>query len=59
MTDWIKVKDRLPKINIAVKTKIEDSDGILNIQTLIYWKNLWWLSDRSMYVYFIPTHWHY
>ena len=59
MTEWIKVKDRLPKIDIAVKTKVDDNKGIRNIQTLIYWKNLWWFPDRSMYVYYTPTHWHY
>ncbi len=51
MTDWIKVKDRLPKIDIAVKTKIEDSQGIRNIQTLVYCNKFGWLSDRSISVY--------
>ncbi len=51
MTEWIKVKDRLPKIDIAVKTKIEDSQDICNIQTLIYCKKFEWLSDRSISVY--------
>lgn len=24
---------------------------------LIFERRLWWLPDRAMYVYFVPTHW--
>lgn len=26
-------------------------------RTLRYDRDLWWLPDKSMYVYFTPTHW--
>ena len=56
---WIKVSDELPPEGIAVKTKVSDFDGIRNLQTLIYSRNLWWILDMSMYVYYTPTHWGY
>ena len=40
-----------------VLTKIHDRDGERNIQKLMRCRYLWWLEDRSMYVYYTPTHW--
>lgn len=28
-----------------------------DVRPLIFAATLWWLPDRSMYVYFTPTHW--
>jgi hypothetical protein len=39
-------------------TKIADEQGERNVQKLVRSRHLWWLPDRSMYVYYTPTHWH-
>lgn len=54
---WIKVADMLPAQNKVVETKIDNQDGIRNIQDLKFSSNLWWLPNGSMYVYYTPTHW--
>ena len=54
---WIIVNEKLPDEKLEVETKIDDKNGIRNIQNLIYEKNLWWFPDFSMYVYYRPTHW--
>lgn len=40
---------------VLVMTKIDDSDGVRNEQTLIKQGHLWFSGD--MYVYYRPTHW--
>ncbi len=55
--DWIEVKVKKPPENQVVQTKIDDGDGVRNVQDLIYSRNLWWFPDKSMYVYYTPTHW--
>lgn len=59
MNNWIKVSDCKPDINKIVETKIDDDKGLRNECNLIYFGNLWWLTDKSMYVYYTPTHWRY
>lgn len=59
MTKWLKISEVRPPENVIVKTKIDDSNGERNIQNLILIKNLWWFDDKSMYVYYSPTHWVY
>jgi hypothetical protein len=54
---WIRTLDKLPQENIIVETKILDIDGYRNKARLIFYKNLWWFEDKSMYVYYRPTHW--
>ncbi len=58
-TDWISVKEQMPPTAKIVETKVDDGKWVRNIQKLIYDRNLWWLSDYSMYVYYNPTHWRY
>jgi hypothetical protein len=41
----------------ACWTKIEDQNGTRNVQKLRRDKNLYWMPDGSMYVYYTPTHW--
>ena len=41
----------------VVLTKIDDRDGERNVQKLIKYRNLWFFPDKSMYVYYTPTHW--
>ena len=57
MKMWISLSRRLPPENVKLETKIVDSKRVRNKQTLIYSKNLFWLPDMSMYVYYTPTHW--
>lgn len=40
-----------------VETKIDDADGVRNVQPLRRTGRLWWMPDGSMYVYYTPTHW--
>lgn len=57
MNDWIDCKKRLPENDLVVETKIDDGDGVRNVQDLKRKNNLWFFSDGSMYVYYTPTHW--
>ncbi len=57
MADWIEVEAQKPPENQIVQTKIDDEKGVRNEAKLIYSNGLWWLSDKSMYVYYTPTHW--
>lgn len=54
---WIDIKSKLPPEGKVVMTKIEDKNGERNKQPLKRIKNLWFLPDGSVYVYYIPTHW--
>ena len=40
-----------------VWTKIDDGDGVRNVQQLQRRGRLWFTSDGGMYVYYTPTHW--
>lgn len=55
--NWIATSERLPPENQIVDTKIEDEKGRRNEDRLVFSNNLWWLPDKSMYVYYSPTHW--
>ncbi len=57
MPHWIETETRKPPTGVAVETKIDDRAGCRNEQRLVFDRNLWWLKDRSMYVYYTPTHW--
>lgn len=53
--DWQDI--RLAPADEIVETKIDDDDGVRNVQALKRLGNLWWYPDGSMYVYYTPTHW--
>lgn len=61
MSDWQTI-DSAP-LGVVVDTKIDDADGVRNEQHLIASKRdpscrvMWFFPDRSMYVYYTPTHW--
>lgn len=57
--EWIKTTEELPPENLIVETKIDDEKGCRSQQKLYRYKNLWFLADGSMYVYYMPTHWRY
>jgi hypothetical protein len=54
---WIRCDRQMPPDNVVVDTKIDDGNGVGNVQHLIKIGNLWWTSDKKMYVYYRPTHW--
>jgi len=58
MAEWKKISEETPPEGKAIKTKIEDADGVRNEQYLIKKGNLWWTADMKMYVYYTPTHWY-
>lgn len=55
MSDW-KTIESAPEGKVVL-TKIDDKDGARNEQTLIRQGRLWFFPDKSMYVYYEPTHW--
>jgi hypothetical protein len=54
---WKRCEHITPPQGILLWTKIEDKDGTRNKEVLIFDRGLWWMKDRSMYVYYTPTHW--
>lgn len=61
---WIKITDQLPPEGVVVMTKIHDEAGERNMQPLVLVNNklagkLFFFPDRSMYIYYTPTHWAY
>ena len=57
--DWTPLTLKFPEQGIVVNTKIDDKSGSRMECKLIFDKGLWWLQDKSMYVYYTPTHWSY
>lgn len=53
MTDWTDTSVGNPSEGVEVDVVTPGGDT----RRLVYASNLWWLPDRSMYVYFTPTHW--
>jgi hypothetical protein len=56
-TIWLLTQYKLPPEGVPVETKIDDSDGCRNEQTLKRQGGLWFFPDGTMYVYYTPTHW--
>lgn len=54
---WISVEDKLPDNGRLVMTRICDERGERNVQIMYRNKNLWFIPDSGMYVYYMPTHW--
>lgn len=54
---WTRCLDSAPPENKVVNTKIHDPSGCRNEAMLVRQGRLWFFPDRSMYVYYIPTHW--
>ncbi len=54
---WIPCERLLPPDGELVETKIDDSKVSRNEQTLKRERNLWFVADGGMYVYYMPTHW--
>jgi predicted phosphatase len=51
------ISELAPPTDRLLHTKIEDDKGSRNESELIYSNGLWWVKDKSMYVYYTPTHW--
>jgi hypothetical protein len=54
---WVPIAQTPPPQGVAVMTKIDDEHGTRNEQPLLLDGRMWWYPDRSMYVYYAPTHW--
>lgn len=54
---WIEITERLPDQNVVAETKIDDHQGERNVAKLKRYRNLWFLPEGTMYVYYQPTHW--
>ncbi len=57
MTEWQNLHNNPAPENVELETKIDDADGCRNEQKLIFSDGRWWAPDRSIYVYYRPTHW--
>ena len=57
MTDWLPITAELPQDEIKVETKIDTGMVERNVTKLARQGRLWFFPDRSMYVYYQPTHW--
>lgn len=54
---WKLISNYPPPVDTPILTKVSDEHGDRNEQNLVFWKNLWWTTDKVMYVYYTPTHW--
>ena len=54
---WISIKDRVAPVGVVIETKIDDANGIRNVEDLVFDNPLWYFPDHKMYVYYTPTHW--
>ena len=52
---WTRTADLLPTDGMVVETKIDDDQGVRNVQRLKRVGRLWYAGD--MYIYYTPTHW--
>lgn len=57
MSEWTATGLALPENGVEVETKIDDAEGLRNVQLLKRQGGLWFFPDGSMYVYYKPTHW--
>lgn len=57
MGEWKRTLDVLPPEHLVVETKIDDGKFIRNEQWLYRKGNLWFIPDRGVHVYYMPTHW--
>lgn len=49
---WVLVSEELPPEGVEIEVVNGD-----RVERLVYDSGLWWLSDRSMYVYYVPKLW--
>jgi len=57
MGDWLPITAELPQDKIEVETKIDSGMVERNVAKLVRQGRLWFFPDKSMYVYYQPTHW--
>ena len=57
MCDWLPITAELPQDKIEVETKIDTGMVERNVAKLVRQGRLWFFPDKSMYVYYQPTHW--
>jgi hypothetical protein len=54
---WTPTTAELPPDGVVVETKLDDANGVRNVQPLKRGGRLWFFPDGSMYVYYTPSHW--
>lgn len=54
MSEWIKCSVKMPKRGSVVLTK---TNGLRGSRKYLWVQGLWWMPDRSRYIYTAPTHW--
>ena len=54
--DW-QDSSTFPPEGALLETKIDDANGLRNEAKLIRQGGLFFMEDKSMYVYYCPTHW--
>ena len=54
---WKQTSEVKPPNGKAVVTCIKDRNGVHNYTILFFNNGLWWHRDKSMYIYYAPTHW--
>lgn len=57
MGKWKLISEEQPPSGKVLKTKVDDGNSVRNEQELVLDGKLWWFPDKSMYVYYTPTHW--
>lgn len=53
-TMWTPLETQLPPAGTMVEVITESGD-----QRKLYFDGMWWLPDKSMYVYFVPKFWRF
>jgi hypothetical protein len=43
--------------DVLVETKIDDDDGVRNVQSLRRSGRLWFIDGTDVHVFYTPTHW--
>ena len=54
---WQSVEVETSPEGMEVETMIADEHGVRNETNLVRNGKLWFFPDKSMYVYYQPTHW--
>lgn len=55
LVEWHSLADNPAPQGTPVWTKIDNEEGVRNLEELTLRGRMWWAGD--MYVYYTPTHW--
>lgn len=51
--NWTRTEESRPPDG----AEVEAMDGSGRVTNLTFYRGMWWLPDRSMYVYYVPQFW--